>query len=72
MLRSELNTVTGKMEWVVTNKDYESLDADMTEEFSRYLAFMTYNDVTICNIRSHYGDMLHDTERVTMVTKLRL
>lgn len=36
--QSKLNAVTGKVEWVVADKDYGSLDADMTEEFSRYPA----------------------------------
>ena len=61
------------MEWVVTEKDFDSLETDFAEEFSRY---DHYSDVRLhehiykYNIyiyRSQYGDMLHDTERVRYI-----
>ena len=36
MFKSRVNSVTGKMEWVVTEKDFDSLETDFAEEFSRY------------------------------------
>uniref|UniRef100_A0A1X7T7D2 Methyltransferase domain-containing protein n=1 Tax=Amphimedon queenslandica TaxID=400682 RepID=A0A1X7T7D2_AMPQE len=47
MFASKYNPVTGKNEWIVTNKDYDDMETDLSQEFSR----------------SHYGDMVHDTER---------
>jgi protein arginine N-methyltransferase 7 len=44
---AKFNATNGKIEWEETDKDYQSLDCNISDEFSR----------------SHYGDMLHDTER---------
>ena len=35
MFAARVNCVTGKVEWVVTGKDMDSVDTDLSEEFSR-------------------------------------
>ena len=48
MFSSRVNPVTGKMEWVASERDVTSEESDLSPELAR----------------SQYGDMLHDTVRV--------
>lgn len=49
MFTSKVNPVSGKMEWVAQDTDPTSEDSDLSRELAR----------------SQYGDMLHDTIRVS-------
>ena len=48
MFSGRVNAVTGRLEWVVEERDVQSEDGDLSRELAR----------------SQYGDMLHDTARV--------
>ena len=48
MFRGQVNPVSGRLDWVVDDRDVESEDEDLSRELAR----------------SQYGDMLHDTARV--------
>ena len=52
MFSGKVNPVTGRMEWVAQERDVMSEDSDLSPELAR----------------SQYGDMLHDTIRVSLAS----
>ena len=53
MFSGRVNAVTGRQEWVAEQRDAESEEGDLSPELAR----------------SQYGDMLHDTARVWIITE---
>ena len=56
MFSARVNPVTGKMEWVAQERDVTSEEGDLSPELAR----------------SQYGDMLHDTIRVSLPAETAL
>ena len=56
MFSARVNPVTGKMEWVAQDRDVTSEESDLSPELAR----------------SQYGDMLHDTIRVSLPSETAL
>ena len=52
MFSGSVNPTTGKQEWVLQDRDVTSEEADISHELAR----------------SQYGDMLHDRERVSLLS----